>query len=100
MSGKPCLRSSKQRQSDLQEQYAIRAVAPTPDVKRGVGRVTIHGPLSGAQERHAGLLAQPPVAEDDGVRLPLIINTTPDQRGRNLKLVLRAAEEQKPNVDW
>jgi hypothetical protein len=30
-----------------------------------------------------------PVADDDGVRMPLIINTAPDQRGRNLKLVLR-----------
>lgn len=39
------------------------------------------------------------IAEDDGVRLPLIINTAPDQRGRNLKLVLRSSEEQKPNVD-
>ena len=40
-----------------------------------------------------------PVAEDDGVRMPLIINTAPDQRGRNLKLVLRTGGEQKPNVD-
>lgn len=40
-----------------------------------------------------------PVADDDGVRMPLIINTAPDQRGRNLKLVLRTGDEQKPNVD-
>jgi len=40
-----------------------------------------------------------PISEDDGVRLPLIINTAPDQRGHNLKLVLRSSEEQKPSVD-
>lgn len=39
------------------------------------------------------------MAEDDGVRLPLLIETAPDRRGRNLKLVLRSAEEQKPNAD-
>lgn len=41
----------------------------------------------------------PQIAEDDGVRLPLLIATAPDRRGRNLKLVLRSDEERKPNVD-
>ncbi len=40
-----------------------------------------------------------PVVEDDGHRLPLHIETVPDRRGRNLKLVLRSGEEQKLNVD-
>ncbi|GAY22013.1 MULTISPECIES: recombinase family protein [Sphingobium] len=40
-----------------------------------------------------------PIVEDDGHRLPLHIETAPDRHGRNLKLVLRSGEEQKPNVD-
>ena len=43
--------------------------------------------------------ASAPVVEDDGVRLLLTINTAPDKRGRNLKLVLRSSEVQKPRVD-
>jgi site-specific DNA recombinase len=40
-----------------------------------------------------------PVPEDDGIRLPLIITAVPDQRGRNLKLMLESSDEQKPSVN-
>jgi DNA invertase Pin-like site-specific DNA recombinase len=40
-----------------------------------------------------------PAAEDDGVRIPILIPTRPDRRGHNLKLVLRSEKDRPPQVN-
>jgi hypothetical protein len=40
-----------------------------------------------------------PAAEDDGVRIPIVIPTKPDRRGHNLKLVLRSEKERPAKID-
>ena len=40
-----------------------------------------------------------PAAEDDGVRIPILIPTRPDRRGHNLKLVLRSEKDRPPRIN-
>jgi DNA invertase Pin-like site-specific DNA recombinase len=40
-----------------------------------------------------------PAAEDDGVRIPILIPTRPDRRGHNLKLVLRSEKDRPARIN-